>query len=284
MRFLSLFAGIGGFDLGLERAGMTCVGQVENEPYCLEVLENHWPDVKRIPDIRDVKGDEFGPVDLVCGGFPCQPWSVAGKRGGTEDDRDLWPEMRRVIAAVGPQWVLGENVPGLAHHELGLKRVLSDLEADGYGVRTFAIPACAVDAPHRRERLWIVAHSVLVGRGGGRDGNAPRDNGPLQTSGPRSPKEQGDVADAQEQRPQGGGYGDGVHKAKGGKRSREGVPGTGWASVQSAGGGGWLPEPAVGRVAHGVPRRVAKLKALGNSVVPQVVERIGRAILEAAGD
>lgn len=158
LQVLDLFAGIGGFSLGLERAGMECVGQVEKDGFCLKVLKKHWPGVKRMTDIKDVEGDEFGSVDLICGGFPCQPWSNAGKRRGVEDDRDLWPEMHRIIKAVHPRWVLGENVSGFISMEMGLDRVLSDLEASGYTVRAFAVPAAAVNAPHRRERIWIVAH------------------------------------------------------------------------------------------------------------------------------
>src|SRR4030042_505579 len=157
MKFISLFAGIGGFDLGLERAGMQCVGQVERNPCCQRVLAHHWPEVKRIGDIRNVNGTEFGAVDLVCGGFPCQPFSHAGKRKGKADDRYLWPEMLRVIQAYRPAWVLGENVAGIV--SMALDTVLSDLEAQGYQCEAFIIPACAVDAKHERKRVWIVGHS-----------------------------------------------------------------------------------------------------------------------------
>lgn len=161
MKFISLFAGIGGFDIGLERAGMECVGQVEIDEFCLKVLKKHWPHVKRLNDIREVKGDEFGRVDLVCGGFPCQPFSVAGKRKGTDDNRHLWPEMLRVIQAVKPTWVIAENVRGLLTIEQGMvfEQVCVDLEATGYEVQPVIIPACAVDAPHRRDRVWFVAYS-----------------------------------------------------------------------------------------------------------------------------
>lgn len=156
MKFLSLFAGIGGFDLGLERAGMRCVGQVEIDKKCQLVLAKHWPNVKRMEDIRKVNGDEFGTIDLICGGFPCQPFSTAGKRKGAEDNRYLWPEMVRVIDTARPTWVIGENVAGIV--SMALDQVHSDLESIGYKVQSFIIPACAVDAPHRRDRVWIVAH------------------------------------------------------------------------------------------------------------------------------
>jgi DNA (cytosine-5)-methyltransferase 1 len=157
MNFLSLFSGIGGFDIALERVGMCCVGQVEKDDFCQAVLAHHWPDVKRIGDIRDVNGTEFGAVDLICGGFPCQPFSHAGKRKGKADDRYLWPEMLRVIQAYRPAWVLGENVAGIVN--MALDTVLSDLEAQGYQCEAFIIPACAVDAPHERKRVWILANS-----------------------------------------------------------------------------------------------------------------------------
>lgn len=161
MRFLSLFSGIGGFDIGLERAGMQCVGQVENNDYCNRVLEKHWPNVKRMKDIYNVTGNEFGTIDLICGGIPCQPASCAGKRRGTQDNRWLWPETFRVVRAIKPAWCLFENVRGILTLEGGLvfENLLSELENIGYEVQTFIIPACAVDAPHRRDRVWIVAHS-----------------------------------------------------------------------------------------------------------------------------
>ncbi len=156
MNVLDLFSGIGGFSLGLERAGMRTVAFCEQDKYCQRVLAKHWPDVPIYDDVRELTGDDIPePIDLICGGFPCQPWSVAGKRRGTDDDRDLWPEMRRVITEVRPTWVVGENVAGLV--SMGLDRVLVDLADAGYASQTFDIPAVAVDAPHRRHRLWIVA-------------------------------------------------------------------------------------------------------------------------------
>jgi DNA (cytosine-5)-methyltransferase 1 len=153
----SLFSGIGGFDLGLERAGFEIAWQSEIDPYCLKVLEKHWPRVKRYGDIREMRGDDLEPVDLICGGFPCQPFSCAGKRGGQTDDRYLWPEMLRIITEVRPRWVIGENVPGIIN--LALDQVLSDLEDAGYACQSFIIPACGVGALHRRDRVWIVGYS-----------------------------------------------------------------------------------------------------------------------------
>lgn len=205
MTFGSLFAGIGGFDLGLERAGMKPLWQVEKDEWCQKILKKHWPEVKRYGDIREVHGimahaerkrgqsgkiykrdipkaferreaGSFGancqiqssapcptclsPVDLICGGFPCQPFSVAGKQRGKEDDRYLWPEMLRVITEIKPRWVIGENVTGILH--MGFNDMLSDLETAGYEVWPLIIPACAVNAPHRRDRVWIVAYATTM--------------------------------------------------------------------------------------------------------------------------
>jgi DNA (cytosine-5)-methyltransferase 1 len=155
VRVLDLFSGIGGFSLGLERAGMETVAFCEIDPYCRAVLKKHWPEVPCHDDVRSIP--KIGGIDVICGGFPCQPFSVAGKQRGAADDRHLWPAMLEVVKRERPTWVLGENVTGLI--KLGLDQVLSDLEAEGYACRTFVIPACAVGAPHRRDRLWIVAHA-----------------------------------------------------------------------------------------------------------------------------
>ena len=161
---LSLFSGIGGLDLAAEMAGFVTVGQCEWADYPTKVLEKHWPDVPRWRDIRTLTGDSFyertglRTVDIISGGFPCQPFSVAGKRGGEDDDRYLWPEMLRVIRELRPTWVIGENVPGIVN--LALDTVLSDLEDEGYSAQPFIVPACGVDAPHKRERCCILAYSI----------------------------------------------------------------------------------------------------------------------------
>lgn len=154
----SLFTGIGGIDLGLERAGFTISWQVEKDDYCRNVLRLRWPSVPCHADITAIDWEFIPRVDLVCGGFPCQPFSFCGKRGGAADDRYLWPEVVRCLAALRPTWFFGENVPGLI--SLGLDQVCADLEGLGYAVWPVCVPACAVDAPHIRQRIWILAYTT----------------------------------------------------------------------------------------------------------------------------
>ena len=268
---LSLFTGIGGLNLAAEWAGFETVGQCEWADYPTKVLEKHWPDVPRWRDIRTLTKESFygrtglRTVDLISGGFPCQPFSVAGKRRGKEDDRYLWPEMLRVIQELRPAWVVGENVAGIV--SMALDKVLSDLEGIGYACQAFIIPACAVDAPHRRDRCAVVAysdrgcavpdpHSVRCGvRGsvgeGVQRGNPARDE--ADPGGEALP------------------YTEGTECARERTETRER-----WAKP---GCNGWWPvEPDVGRVAHGVPSRVDRLRCLGNAVVPQQFYPIFRAI------
>lgn len=267
---LDLFSGIGGFSLGLERAGMRTIAFCEIDPYCRKVLRKHWPDVPIYEDVRCIDASAItDPIDLVCGGFPCQPFSLAGKRCGEADDRHLWPEMFRIVQAFRSSWVIGENVAGII--SMGLDQVLSDLESIGYACQTLVVPAVAVDAPHRRDRVWIIAHSngerreehhipTIADRerfyyGGNHittvsdpdnRGGAVRRHGQFST-----------VEEVEK------------HRGDHGRRAAEYEPGK-W----------WMPEPGVGRVANGIPHRVDRLRALGNAVVPQVVEVIGRAIME----
>lgn len=238
MNYLSLFSGIGGLDLGLDRAGMTCVGQVEKDEFCRRVLARHWPGVPRHDDVRTAPnwwGARTRPaVHLVAGGFPCQPVSVAGLGLAQSDPRWLWPVMADVIDAIRPQWVIGENVPGLLKR--GLADVLHDLAQLGYRARAGRISACAVGAPHARERLFILAHAAGEGGRAGVCGQRGGDD-------------------------------------RAGHEAGNAVPERGaW----------WSVEPRVGRVAYGFPARVDRIRALGNAVVPQVAEHIGRLVMAAA--
>jgi DNA (cytosine-5)-methyltransferase 1 len=310
MNVLDLFSGIGGFSLGLERAGMRTVAFCERDEYCRAVLRKHWPDVPCFGDIHAIDADglgRLGRIDLVCGGFPCQPFSVAGKQKGKEDDRHLWPEMCRVIALARPAWVVGENVAGLV--AMALDDVLFDLESLGYTARTFVIPAAAVGAPHRRDRLWIVATDTnrtnireQSGRCDGSHGEGPLqpgNNGAAPNVADTNGAEWRAIGEARgvqgehslrewQEGPSGSGgrRADVAHATSIGEREQadqaDAISARRPAWLESSGGSWWSTEPDVGRVAHGVPSRVDRLRCLGNAVVPQIPEIIGRAIMRAS--
>ena len=277
---LSLFSGIGGLDLAAEMAGFRTVGQCEWANYPTKVLEKHWPDVPRWRDIRTLTVESFHEktglrtVDIISGGFPCQPFSIAGKRRGKEDDRYLWPEMLRVISELRPTWVVGENVAGIVN--MALDQVYADLENEGYAVQALIIPACAVDAPHRRDRCAIIGCRTMERKynpGGWRahsleDSDCVRFGEPgilSQQQGRAEFERDGkDVAHADRNR---------LEKPWVQRlQEKQGVP---------ASDDGWWPaEPSVGRVANGVPSRVDRLKCLGNAVVPQQFYPIFQAIAD----
>jgi DNA (cytosine-5)-methyltransferase 1 len=310
----SLFSGIGGIDLGLERAGMKVLWQVEIDEWCRAVLAKHWPDVERFEDVREVGAHNLERVDVIAGGFPCQDISLAGHGAGISGPRSgLWSEYARLIRELRPRYVLVENVSALLAR--GLDVVLADLAAVGYDAEWDCIPASAVGAPHRRDRVWLVAYPQSHLR------RAPRNARPESLDWGRA-----DVADAYRTRSQGLGaepelgsdsgeessrgsrsdtrtvadttgngrlprwQGDPAQESRGRKSNRGGVcPNLSDAYGESSIGtpvarqerGHWAVEPNVGRVAHGVPNRVDRLRGLGNAVVPQVVEWIGRRIVEA---
>ena len=288
-----LFAGIGGFALAAQWCGIKTIWAVEIDPYCQAVYRKHFPDVEMYGDVKEIVADAqcerreggeiyqgniikalerrasdssstsgqndrtgivLSPVDLLTGGFPCQPFSVAGKRRGKADDRYLWPEMLRIIRAVHPRWVIAENVPGIDDAtNMVLDTVTSDLEGIGYAAIPIEIPACAVGAPHRRQRVWVVATNCNC--------TGLRQQAATSTS------------------------------KKSDWRAEACIVRSNW----------WSTEPDVGvladglslgldvvdlegipfRVAKGIPERVNQLRALGNAIVPQVAERIMRAILES---
>jgi DNA (cytosine-5)-methyltransferase 1 len=242
LNVLSLFAGIGGLELGLERAGMTTVGQVEIDEYCRRVLAKHWPDVPRHDDVRTAAewwlSTERPTVDVICGGFPCQPFSDAGLRRGVADERWGWPWFADVVRMVRPRYVVVENVPGLLRSPaFGL--VLGDLAELGFDAEWDVLSACAVGAPHTRRRLFLLAHPAVDALAGPLSHN-PRPT-PINRDEPR------------------GGH-------RGARRD--------W----------WVREPSLDRVAHGAARSVVydELHALGNAVVPQVSEYVGRLIVNHA--
>ncbi len=272
LRVLDLFSGIGGFSLGLERTGgFETVAFCEIEDYPRRVLAKHWPDV---PIYADALRRDGITVDVICGGSPCQDLSFAGKRAGIEGARSgLWSEYARLIGEIRPRYVLVENVPGLL--SLGMGTVLGGLSSLGYDATWDCVPASAIGAPHRRNRVWLVAYA----RGQQHEGNVadtachgwqPRRAGHSAEVERGRQSDRGfsvsDVADADFQSLE-------VGKSIGidAEAKFASVVGTDW----------WATEPDVGRVAHGVPSRVDRLRGLGNAVVPQVVETIGRAIMSA---
>lgn len=296
LTFGSLFAGIGGFDLGFERAGMECKWQVEIDPYCQRVLAKHWPNVKRYGDIKQLTGYELEPVDVLCGGFPCQPHSLDGKRLASADERDLWGDFARIIRVVRPKWVVAENVPGLLSSEAGrfFGRVLRDLAASGYDAEWDMLPAAAFGAPHIRERVILVAYP-----------GSTRGRTEIESISERTEATHRSCAlaySASDGRgwvmPIGEGNGRTVFDGSGKNvtdAARMGLEGTvsAWDSCSNGclteSGPGrwetdwWAVEPELGRVADGIPARVDRLRGLGNAIVPQVAEWVGRRIVELEG-
>ena len=173
LSLLDLFSGIGGFSLGMEATKrINTVAFCEKDEYCRKVLKKHWSNTQQYIDIRDIDGTKIS-ADIISGGFPCQPFSVAGKRKGTTDDRYLWDEMLRVITEVKPIWIVGENVQGIINIDNGLvlRQVQTDLEAQGFQVQCFLIPASGIGAWHKRNRVWIIANSKIVRSGKSRNIN-----------------------------------------------------------------------------------------------------------------
>ena len=365
MKILDLFSGIGGFSLGLESTGhFETTAFCEIDKFCKLILNKHWEGKKIYDDVKTISKKQFEEdgielPDIITGGFPCQPFSVAGKQQGTSDSRHLWPEMFRIIKDFSPRWVIGENVKGLTNIQDGMvfETVCTDLESEGYEVQPFIIPAAGVQAPHRRERIWIVAHAKrfnerksirgsdetqsriqeehrqndsatressrtgsVWGTNNGhedmensrrtlqqgtelseknenetREGNANIDQRSSSTS-------RSNVANTERQRLEGFSE----HSASVSRQDQgtytgdEGSSGEIKTMVDSSTGrrasqetevqpgryssfdpSWWQSEPELGRVANGVQGRVHRLKSLGNSIVPQIVEEIGRAIIEA---
>ena len=285
---LSLFSGIGGLDIAGEWAGFRTVGQCEWADYPHAVLQKQWPDVPKWRDIRTLTKEGFrertglDTVTVVSGGFPCQPFSTAGKRRGKEDDRYLWTEMCGVISEIQPTWVVGENVAGLVSMELDT--VLSDLEGIGYACQTLVIPACAVDAPHRRDRCAILAYSQSQRRRETREcvlGSSERSTG----SGSAVPNTDSAMWSEPLRTWRGGAGPSDLHTViPDPNRIRLEEPRLQRCSAKSpmsiANDDRWPAEPDVGRVAHGVPARVDRLRCLGNAVVPQQFYPIFRCIAD----
>jgi DNA (cytosine-5)-methyltransferase 1 len=276
MNVLDLFSGIGGFALGLERAGHRTVAFCEIDPYCQRVLKKNWPDVPCYGDIRALTAarlaDDGIVADAICGGFPCQDISVAGKGAGIEGERSgLWSEYRRLVGELRPRIVVVENVTALLGR--GLSTVLGDLAALGYDAEWHCIPAAAVGAPHRRDRVWIIANPDSARPSHHSEGDAGRW---LQSSGAGMATAAGgsgsELADTARIRVEG--------RRPAWQQEPSAQIGARLLGRDRAGGGAaqWSVEPDVGRMAHGISARVDRLRALGNAVVPQITEMIGRAI------
>tara|TARA_Y100000592_G_scaffold5456_1_gene7807 strand:+ start:15629 stop:16573 length:945 start_codon:yes stop_codon:yes gene_type:complete len=300
-KHLDLFSGIGGFSLGLEATGaFETVAFCDYDQYCQKVLRKHWPWVTIYDDVKELNSERLSAnghteVDIITGGYPCQPFSIAGRQKGEQDPRHVWPEMFRLVKELRPTWVIGENVSG--HIKLGLDTVLENLESEGYATRAFSISASSIGANHQRERVWILAHSRCTQHErtlfGNQDENEIGKEPTYQFERPSQTSES-DVANT---------------KSKGAREDNRGL----WSGIERVGGGEttevpdtdseglarrrsecelresqeegqvswtqwWQSEPNVGRVAHGVPKRVDRLKSLGNSLVPMIPYCIGMSI------
>ena len=243
MKMLDLFSGIGGFSLAGKLAGFETVGFSEIEPFCCKVLSKNFPTIKNYGDIKSLNWTD--PVTLITGGFPCQPFSVAGKKRGKNDKRYLWPEFFRIISSCRPNWIIAENVTGII--SVGIKDIIADLESKSYSVRLFVLPACAANAPHRRDRLWIVANRD-VKRCNERGNNWEK----------RYLQENfiGDISAIQSE--------------------WEKFKPISWEAMQAS---EWLGANAdFMRIDDGLPSRVDRIKALGNAIIPQIVYPIMKMI------
>jgi DNA (cytosine-5)-methyltransferase 1 len=297
MRHVDLCSGIGGFALGFQWAGLSepqlfC----DIEPWCRKILQQHWPNVPVASDVKELASDpeRFVPdCDILTAGYPCQPFSFAGQRKGEEDDRHIWPYILKIVASKRPTWCVFENVYG--HISLGLDTVLSDLEREGYATRTFVVPACGVNAPHKRNRVWIVAHTdnprQSSGEGESRSSQEGDNTGWVRPN----------VSDTNSIGLQEHGHSEPtvtVSKSSTHVPNTKGIGVQGlWASWEQESHPHegqevslcdsqrgrqtiWDVEPNVGRVANGIPKRVDRIKGLGNAIVPQIAQRIAWTIKE----
>lgn len=274
MNHASLFSGIGGFDLAAEWMGWNNVFNCEIDPFCQKVLKYHFPNSIQYADIKQTDFTiHSGQIDIITGGFPCQPFSTSGKRNGTEDDRYLWPEMLRAIREIQPGWIVGENVRGITNWNRGMvfDQVQADLEIEGFEILPFLLSACAVNAPHRRDRIWFIAHSNKRATGSSRESNWIIGKGCNYTN------EQEKRGEQAEQRT---GWSDVLQVTTNSEFERckeQWETGTFKSNptVPSVGG---RVEPGFRGGNDGFSSRVDRIKALGNAIVPQVALQIFKAI------
>jgi len=297
MAHVDLCSGIGGFALGFQWAGLSKpVLFCDIEPWSRKVLAKHWPDVPIATDVKELASDPDRNVpdcDILTAGYPCQPFSHSGKRLGSADtDRHIWPYLLQIVAQKRPAWCVFENVYG--HVSMGLDQVLSDLETQGYATRPFIVPACAVDAPHRRDRIWIIAQS----------NDANTDSAGQQQSNQemaREPSEQSDsggvqpgqtMADTSVRELQRRGQEQVYEQPDIPRQSGRGSQGEPPQRSTLGGLGGmadgiprWLDEPRdTPRTVKGVKGRADRLKGLGNAIVPQIAQKIGEAIKQCEAE
>lgn len=255
-RHASLFTGIGGFDLAAEWVGWDNVFQVENHPKCIKLLNTHFPNTDKYEDIKTFNAIKYrGTIDVISGGAPCQPFSSAGLQRSSEDNRYLWPEMLRIIREVKPTFVVFENVTGIIN--LALDQVLSDLESEDYTSESFVIPACAKNAWHRRDRVWVVAYPNSYR---GKEGFESRQSEFINThaqegaAGTDTNNRRGEVQETQQEFSE--------------MRYRHEPTRSDW----------WESEPELDRVADGLPGELDQLHALGNAIVPQIAYELFKPI------
>lgn len=271
----SLFSGIGGFDLAAQWNDWENIFQCEKDEWCRKVLAKNFPNTNRYEDIKEFNAEKYnGTIDVISGGFPCQPFSIAGKRKGKQDDRYLWAEMLRIIKEVQPKFVVGENVTGIIG--MALDSVLSDLEAKNYTTETYIIPACGKNAWHRRDRVWIIAYTnngrIL------RTSRKDEGTGKKKRLQKRDKMEQLEFASELRNEPifpntNGIGWEDCLHGQK--QRGKASEFGNSYSEQYR---NYWEVEPELGRVVDGLSRRVDRIKGLGNAIVPQVAYEIFNAI------
>lgn len=287
LKLLDLFSGIGGFSLGLESTGFfETIGFVEKDKFCQKVLKKHWNNINIEEDIRNVKGEKYA-ADIITGGFPCQPFSVAGKRKSTADDRYLWDEMLRVIREVKPRWVIGENVEGIVNINEGmvLRQVLNDLENEGFKSQCIIIPASGIGAWHQRKRIWIISYANT--------GFSVRENKEIQSRGNATTNGSEDVSNSDSKRLA---HSNGPKLCTPEQQGLDNDKKRIWNKIWSfssrcseqtgSGKTWWQTQSEFCGVPNGVSYELDKdrsnrIKALGNSIVPQIARQIGLSIMEA---
>ncbi len=299
MKVLDIFSGIGGFSLGLEAAGMTTVAFCEREPFCQAVLKKHWPDIPCHNDVTTLDGKQYhGTIDVIAGGFPCQDISLAGKGAGLAGERSgLWFEYLRIIKEIKPRYVIIENVSALRSR--GLEAVLRTLAEIGYDAEWHCIPASAIGAPHQRDRVWIVAYPqskrYACGESANETGQERAIEGGREAQGVRltQPSDKSGISDVAHANNAGlqGWIGTELQERSSKRATWSGSSLADtyseppqWIAEPRMQCDPWIVEPSVGRVVDGLSGRVDRIKSLGNSIVPQIAQIIGQAIMEYEND